>query len=138
MNFLASLFKKKGQSKSRGILAVSGQQQLEERWKKVEELAGIGNPSTLREAVMEADKLVDFALGKLYPGREKAAERLKEAKELFTNYRQDYENLWYAHKIRNEMAHTVGFELPSVEAKNILDYFRKALEVLGVLRGRLI
>jgi len=122
----------------KGFLTVADQQQIEERWKKIEELAGIGKPSTLREAVIEADKLVNLALGRIYPGKETAAERLKEAKEMFASYRQDYENLWYAHKIRNEMVHTVGFELPSMEAKNILDYFRKALEVVGVLRGGLL
>jgi hypothetical protein len=138
MNFLANLFRKGSMAGPKGVLTVADQQQIEERWKKIEELAGIGKPSTLREAVIEADKLVNLALDRLYPGREKAAERLVEAKEVFGNYRQDYENLWYAHKIRNEMVHTVGFELPSMEAKNILDYFRKGLEVLGVLRGKLI
>lgn len=133
MIFLMEFFKKKSVARSRGRIAVADRQQIEGRWKKIEELAGIGKPSTLREAVIEADKLVDFALDRIYPGKEKAAERLKEAKEMFTGDPQEYENLWYAHKLRNEVVHTVGFELPAFQAKNILDYFRRALEVLGVL-----
>ena len=77
--------------------------------------------------------MVDFALDKLYSGKESAAERLKEAKEIFGYNRQDYENLWYAHKLRNEMVHKVGFELPSVEAKQLLDFFKRALEIMRAL-----
>ena len=133
MTFLNLLFGNRQPSSQKGVLTSADREQIREGWSKIEELQKVGKPSTLREAVIEADKLVDFALGKIYPGKEKAAERLKEAKERFAGNPQDYENLWYAHKLRNEMVHTVGFELPSVEAKNILDYFRRALEVLGVL-----
>ncbi|OGY26226.1 MAG: hypothetical protein A2Z24_01570 [Candidatus Woykebacteria bacterium RBG_16_44_10] len=131
MNLLTRLFGQKKFSARR--VAVSGfdRDQIRQRWGKIEELKNLGKPSTLREAVIEADKLVDFALDKLYPGNGTTAERLKLAREMFSSARQDYENLWYAHKIRNEMVHTVGFELPTMEAKNILDYFKKALEIFG-------
>lgn len=133
MNFLSKIFTKKQSDSKKGALQSLDKQQIQEAWLKIEQLSSIGKPSAFREAVIEADKLVDFALGKVYPGRETAAERLKEAKELFQNSRADYDNLWYAHKLRNEMVHTVGFELPSVEAKRVLDHFKKALEILGAL-----
>lgn len=130
MSLFTKLFGQKKPSVKRGVVSGFDRDQIRQRWEKIEELKTLAKPSTLREAVIEADKLVDFALGKIYPGNETAGERLKLAREMFTNYRQDYENLWYAHKIRNEMVHTIGFELPTVEAKNILDYFKKALETL--------
>lgn len=132
MNLIERLFNKNHKSSSKGRMSPMDRQKLIENWDKIEELEKLSKPSTLREAVVEADKMVDSALDKIYPGRTSSAERLKEAKELFQK-RQDYENLWYAHKIRNELVHTVGFELPSVEAKNILVYFKTALEVIGVL-----
>jgi hypothetical protein len=132
MNFLAKIFSQTNQVK-KGILTSADREQVRERWEKIVELENINKPSTLREAVIEADKLVDFALSKLYPQKEKAADRLREAKSDFLNYRQDYEDLWYSHKIRNELVHTVGFELPSTEAKNVLDNFKRALEILGAL-----
>ena len=114
-------------------MASADKEQVEAGWRKIEELKNVGKPSAFREAVVEADKLVNFVLDKLYPGKVSAGERLKEAKEVFGYNRQDYENLWYAHKLRNEMVHKVGFELPSVEAKQLLDFFKKALEIIGVL-----
>ena len=133
MNFLNKLFfSQKESKKGRLNLAVSDRQKIEDIWTAVEQLQNLAKPSAFREAVIEADKLVDFALDKMYPGKDNAAERLKEAKELFERNRQDYENLWYAHKLRNEMVHTVGFELPTQEAKVILGYFKRALEIIGV------
>jgi hypothetical protein len=133
MSLLARIFGQKKFTVRRGVVSGFDRDQIRQRWEKIEELKTLAKPSTLREAVIEADKLVNFALDKIYPGNETAGERLKLAKEVFTSYRQDYENLWYAHKIRNEMVHTVGFELPTVEAKNILDYFKRALEIAGAM-----
>jgi hypothetical protein len=132
MNLLKNLFSRRA-TRKRGQLRSSDREQIDAGWRKVEELKNVGKPSAFREAVVEADKLVDFALDKLFPGNESAGERLKEAKEVFAYNRQDYENLWYAHKLRNEMVHKVGFELPSVEAKQLLDFFKKALEIVGAL-----
>ncbi len=133
MNFLKNLFGGKEPTHRRGLVTSADKEQVEVGWRKIEELKNVGKPSAFREAVVEADKLVNFVLDKLYPGKESAGERLKEAKEVFGYNRQDYENLWYAHKLRNEMVHKVGFELPSVEAKQLLDFFKRALEIIGVL-----
>lgn len=133
MNFINLLFGQNKNSGKRGYLASLDKDQVKQRWERIEELKLVDRPSALREAVIEADKLVDFSLGIIYQGREGAAARLKEAKALFVNKKEAYENLWYAHKIRNEMVHTVGFELPIMEAKNILEIFQKALEIIGAL-----
>ena len=133
MNFINLLFGQNKNSGKRGYLASLDKDQVKQRWERIEELKLVDRPSALREAVIEADKLVDFSLGIIYQGREGAAARLKEAKALFVNQKEAYENLWYAHKIRNEMVHTVGFELPIMEAKNILEIFQKALEIIGAL-----
>ncbi|OGY20973.1 MAG: hypothetical protein A2126_03050 [Candidatus Woykebacteria bacterium GWB1_45_5] len=133
MRLLAKLFGQKKPAGKRANITGVDRDKIREWWVKIEELKNLNKPSALSEAVIEADKLVNLALDRIYPGKENAAERLKEAKAIFSTYKQDYENLWYAHKLRNEMVHTVGFELPSLEAKNILEYFKRALEILGVL-----
>jgi hypothetical protein len=133
MNFLKNLFGRKTVVVKRSLISSTDREKIESGWRKVEELKSVGKSSAFREAVVEADKLADFALDKLYPGKESSAERLKEAKEVFGYNRQDYENLWYAHKLRNEMVHKVGFELPSVEAKQLLDFFKRALEIMRAL-----
>jgi hypothetical protein len=80
---------------------------------------------------MDADKLVEYVL-RTKVGGNSMGESLKRGKNLFRNY-NDYNNLWFAHKVRNNIAHEVGHDLNSAEAKRAMEYFRKALKELGVL-----
>jgi hypothetical protein len=59
-------------------------------------------------------------------------ERLRDAKRFFPSY-ADYDNLWFAHKVRNNIAHETSHELGFAEAKRAMEYFKKALKVLGAL-----
>ncbi len=133
MGLIETLFGKKSNSVGRGYISSYDRQQVSERWAKIDELVTVGKPSALKEAVIEADKIVDFCLDKLYPNQETMGERLKLAKEVFKNYRREYENLWYAHKLRNELVHKMGFELPVFEAKNLLDFYKSTLEIAGAM-----
>lgn len=79
-----------------------------------------------REAVMDADKLVDYAL--MRQGFEGSlGEKLKKAGRRFS----DLNGLWKAHKLRNEIAHELSDKLNKGEAKNALIQFKKALNDLG-------
>jgi len=131
MGFFEKLFGKKSTAIQKGFISSFDKQEVQERWAKISELAGLGRPSALKEAVIESDKLVDFILDKLYPNQENMGARLKLAREIFRNYKDDYENLWYAHKLRNELVHKVGFELPVFEAKNLLEFYKRGLEIMG-------
>ncbi|MEX0616595.1 MAG: hypothetical protein WD231_02140 [Candidatus Woykebacteria bacterium] len=116
-----------------GHLDVFDRNQITEGWGRIEQKATSKTPSASREAVIEADKLLGYTLEKLYPEGESTGERLKAAKEKFNYKYQEYNDLWYAHKIRNEMVHNFNFELPTSQARDVLDKFQKGLEVLGVL-----
>lgn len=79
-----------------------------------------------REAVLDADKLIDYAL--MRQGFEGSlGEKLKKAGRRFS----DLNGLWRAHKLRNEIAHELSDKLNKVEAKNALIQFKKALNDLG-------
>ncbi len=104
-----------------------------ERWEDLEGKLSSKSPAAAREAVLEADKALGYALEKIYPGGENTGERLKAAKKKFSGKYDDYDALWYAHKIRNEMVHNVNFELPTTQAKDILEKFKRGLEILGAL-----
>lgn len=132
MGIWALLFGKGGY-KREGAMTLLDRQTVQTGWQKVEEQASLGKPSNLKSAVIEADKLVDFALRKMYPAAETMGERLKEVKPKFIGNYALYDDLWFAHKLRNELVHNVGFEIPTVEARPTLEKFKAALVHLGVV-----
>ena len=76
----------KGGYKREGALTSLDRQTVRDGWLKIEEQASFGKPSNYRSAVIDADKLVDFVLRKMYPADETMGERLKSAKDKFINY----------------------------------------------------
>ena len=79
-----------------------------------------------RESIMDADKLLDYALAKRgFEGT--LGEKLKKAGPRFS----DLNGIWTAHKLRNQIAHEL-VDLNLLEAKNALFQFKKALNDLGV------
>jgi hypothetical protein len=131
MGILELLFKRI--TFSEGRLTNHDLNQVRESWMKVEEQLSLGKPSNFNQAVMTADKTVDYVLKAIYPRTSTMGERLKAAREKFRSDPQVYEDLWYAHKIRNELAHNLDFHLPSFEAKNVVEKFKVALRVLRAL-----
>ena len=107
---------------------------VEDKWPGINQALLSKNPSSLKQAVIEADKIVDYVLRQLYPETETMGERLKLAKEKFLNNKISYDDLWYAHKVRNELVHNTNFNLPSFEVQSIIDKFAKGLELLGAKR----
>lgn len=98
------------------------------RWMEIMQAAGAG-PSGLKNAVSEADKLFDYVLkAKGYPGTT-MAERLKRAQSKLS----DRESVWRAHKLRNALAHEVGFDLVNKQAHEALRGFERGLKDLGAL-----
>lgn len=74
-----------------------------ERRQEIERMLISGNIAEKKQAVMEADKLVDYifqALG--YPG-ETFADRLRNAEPYIEQ--NLYNEIWQGHKVRNQLAH---------------------------------
>lgn len=92
----------------------------------------IGGSSQLKNAVIEADKLLDYVLKSKVGDDGTLADRLKRAQKYFSS-KSDYNNLWYAHKVRNQIAHETGFNLSTTEAKKVIGYFEKSFKKLGVI-----
>lgn len=132
MSLFSFLFQKRGGLKREGTLTTFDRQTVREGWVRIEEQIKLGKPSNFRSAVIDADKLVDFVLRKMYPEEETMAERLKSVKPKFIKHYDLYDGLWFSHKIRNEIVHNVNFELPSVQATDILVKFKAGLDHLGI------
>jgi len=103
---------------------------IREKWHGVSLMIKEGGPVNYRQAIMEADKLVDMVLKSKVEG-DTMGERLKNAKNIFT--RHTYDQLWTAHKIRNKVAHEADFEGLSSDAKLAIRNFEKALKELQVI-----
>lgn len=81
--------------------------------------------SHTKDAIMDADKLLDYALGKKgFAGN--LGEKLKKAGSRFS----DLNGVWDAHKLRNRIAHELN-DLDRNHAKKALKHFKNALNDLG-------
>ncbi len=103
--------------------------QIHSQWLEILELVKLGKPSNLQKAILSADKLLDFTLKNLrFPGNT-MAERLSSAKARFS----EYNDIWYAHKLRNRIVHDINDEIQSYEIKKAINIYEKALKDLKVL-----
>lgn len=92
-------------------------------WLEIESLAAT-HPE---QAILKADKLLDYALSKLrYDGS--LGEKLKKAAPLFS----DINALWKAHKLRNSIAHDVDAKTDPRSFNTAIRTFQHALLDLGL------
>ncbi|MCL2038414.1 hypothetical protein FWG86_00725 [Candidatus Saccharibacteria bacterium] len=86
-------------------------------------------PKSWNETVLELDKMLDEVLRELGFQGENMADRLKAANSSIKNINA----VWYAHKLRNEIAHTRKFSVGFDQAKRAVTVYRRALQDLGVI-----
>lgn len=80
-------------------------------------------------AIIEGDKLLDRAMMELGVPGKTMGDRLKKTGDKFTSQN----SVWYAHKIRNQIAHEHGYKVDYNQAKHALNSYRKALKDLGAI-----
>ncbi|MBR2588960.1 hypothetical protein IKE84_01300 [Candidatus Saccharibacteria bacterium] len=98
-------------------------------WLKIENGLEKDNKQSYNVAVIEADKLLDKALNEMgLPGKT-MGERMKRAGGYFTQVN----SVWYAHKMRNQIAHEHGFSVNYNQARHALASFKQALKDLGAI-----
>ena len=105
------------------------EEQTRGQWQKVEELLSLGKPSQLKQAVIEADKIVDYILTRLVAGSS-LGERMKSARDLFDG--DVYNRLWEAHKVRNALVHESSYDPPYFVCKEAVNKFKEAVLSLNV------
>jgi len=109
-------FKSKKQAISKSDLY-----KIRNNWKKIMQ------ESDYNKSLLNADKLLDFILRlKGYKGS--LGEKLKKSKSLFTHIN----HIWFAHKLRNKIAHEIDFHVSKRDYKLAISAFRKAFSDLGV------
>lgn len=84
------------------ILTPEASSELHERWKHIEKLIGGSTPSEWREAIIEADIMLDDVLAQQGYLGDGVGEKLKSVDPARVGSLQD---AWDAHKVRNQIAH---------------------------------
>lgn len=103
-------------------------EEIAKRWQVIRQTSSQGMMGT-KVALMEADMLLDSALKSLAMPGLTLGERLKVACYKYPALR----NVWWAHKLRNQLVHEASFQIGERQAKQALDEFEKALKLLNLL-----
>lgn len=101
---------------------------IQSRWQLIMATSATG-ASGLKSSINEADKLLDHVLRQQGFNGNTMGERLKSATPRFS----DRNAVWRAHKLRNALAHEIGFDLVPSQAKEALADFERGLKDLGAL-----
>ncbi len=105
------------------------QQKYQSDWLAIEQSLRADQPATAELAIIKADKLVDQALRERGFQGQTMGERMKSAKSVWKSADQ----IWGAHKLRNQIAHEQSVNVTYQTAKRALPVFRQALKDLGAI-----
>lgn len=99
------------------------------KWLTIEQQLKKAEPSTYQLSVLEADKLLDHALKARGFRGESMGERMKNAKESWSNANA----VWGAHKLRNRIAHESDASVGYDDARRALAGFKLGLKDIGAI-----
>ena len=101
-------------------------------WAKIEEHFYKGDENDLKIAVIEADKLLEEALREAGVRGTTLGDRLKNIK---TSQLPNLDQVWQAHRLRNDIVHQSTFKLKRDLAEKALNIYEETLKQLGLLEG---
>lgn len=103
---------------------------LEKKWNRIERRLETGKEVELKLAVIEADKFFDNILKKIgYHGKDMGG-RLKH---INSSQITNINDIWDAHKIRNNIVHDTDHKLKNIDAEKSIKAYKEALEELEAL-----
>lgn len=102
-------------------------EQFQAKWREMQKL--LGKKETWKDAVINADKILEEALKKKRFGGKNLGERLTKAQRMLT----DNEGVWFGHKLRKQIESDPDTKLKEKDVKQALIGIRQALKDLGAL-----
>lgn len=93
-------------------------------WMTIEQQLVKGEESSCHLVVLNADKLLDQALKQRNFKGDTMGERMKSAKDTWSNAN----NVWSAHKLRNRIAHESDVQVGYDNARRALSSYKQALK----------
>ena len=104
------------------------QSKYRERWLTISNSI-TSEVGTQQLAIINADKLLDQALKQRGIAGETMGDRMKTAKDLFSNNGA----IWSAHKLRNRIVHEDSSKLNPIVTRKAMSSFKVALKDIGAL-----
>ncbi len=104
--------------------------EIEGRWRTVQELGQSSAQTDTKQALIQADILIDSIMKQAGVAGTTFGERLKNLKEIMPKH--IYQKLWQAHIKRNELVHEAGSFVAEWEKTTHLAAFEQAI---GSMRG---
>jgi hypothetical protein len=99
-------------------------------WMRIETHFYKGSENDMKVAILEADKILNEALRDAGMPGIQLGDRLKRAR---TSQIPNLDDLWQAHRLRNQIAHEADFKLKRDLAERALGIYETTLRNLGVL-----
>lgn len=99
------------------------------KWLQVEQQLKKDEPSSYHLTVLNADKLLDQAMREKGVKGTTMGERMKNIKDTWSNAN----NVWTAHKLRNQIAHESDVHVSYEDARRALSGFKQALKDVGAI-----
>lgn len=103
-------------------------EQLAERWRQIRSMSQQQGLMGAKLALLEADTLLDSGLKSLMIPGTTLGERLKVACYKYPKLRE----VWWAHKLRNQLAHDATSNVSLRQIQEALNEFERALKILNV------
>ncbi|PIP24800.1 MAG: hypothetical protein COX34_02280 [Candidatus Nealsonbacteria bacterium CG23_combo_of_CG06-09_8_20_14_all_36_12] len=102
---------------------------IEKQWQGLVKKLELPSEAEWKLAVIEAESILDETFQRMGFSGESFGERLKQVKP---EQLKNLEDVWEAHKIRNNIVHDPDYRLSLDQAKKVLEIYEKALRDLGV------
>ncbi len=108
-------------------------QELGKRWKTIVEHADSGSQNDWKQAIIEADVLLDNLVTKLGYQGESLGEKLKRTT---TGDFKSRDAAWEAHMVRNRIAHDgSAYDINQIEAKRVISLYRQVFDEFYHISG---
>jgi hypothetical protein len=96
--------------------------------KQISSAMNINDDYALKSLLVDADKLLDYSLKSMRVQGETLGERLRNSSALFS--KQQYQNIWSAHKLRNHLVHEIDAKVNVSETKEGIETLLEAVDKL--------
>lgn len=104
--------------------------QILRQWQMITQKAHSNNSNDRKISIIEADKLLDDILQQIGYKGETMAERLKKLVPFKYAYLDD---VWFAHKIRNRIAHEPDYEVDEFTTRKCIEGYEKFFKELELI-----
>lgn len=116
-------------SLTRNSARALNQDDYRSKWLAIEQQLKPGETASYHLAILNADKLLDKALRESGIKGETMGERMKNAKDIWSNANE----VWMSHKCRNKIAHETDANVSHDDARRALVGFKRALKDVGAI-----